>query len=405
MSGQYNFDTLEFTYYRDRSPAFEDFKTGKIDFWAENRAVGLGDAIQFRCAEERPREEGGHSGQARRGDAGIRLQHCAARNFKIRACGTRSTCFSISKRPTRSCSTAPICGSTASSRIRICNPRGLPEGRELEILNEIKSEVPPEVFTTEWKNPVNAKEGDYRKHQQEALKLFEAAGWKISSETATDPSCGVFLQVHAGDRIVFRAHGARSSQRQGRADDRRIPDQRRHVRADHSALCAEPQGARHQRDRSEPSTTRNTSSAKTTATSTSSSTISRSRIHPATSSAISGDRPRPTKTEAAIRSASRIPPSTSWSTRSCSRKIAPISSPRPTRSIAFCCGIITSFRNGIIPTSASPIGIFSAGPAKLPSQTSAPMQVWWIDAGKTEGRRSCKGKMIPCRSLSERERS
>ena len=36
---------------------------------------------------------------------------------------------------------------------------GLPQGRELEILNEVKSEVPPEVFTTECKNPVNATPG------------------------------------------------------------------------------------------------------------------------------------------------------------------------------------------------------------------------------------------------------
>ena len=33
---------------------------------------------------------------------------------------------------------------------------GLPQGRELEILNEVRDQVPPEVFTTEWKNPVNA---------------------------------------------------------------------------------------------------------------------------------------------------------------------------------------------------------------------------------------------------------
>ena len=30
----------------------------------------------------------------------------------------------------------------------------------------MKSEVPPEVFTTEWKNPVNTASGDFRKHQQ-----------------------------------------------------------------------------------------------------------------------------------------------------------------------------------------------------------------------------------------------
>ena len=31
---------------------------------------------------------------------------------------------------------------------------GLPEGRELEILEEVKDQVPPEVFTEVYKNPV-----------------------------------------------------------------------------------------------------------------------------------------------------------------------------------------------------------------------------------------------------------
>ncbi len=33
---------------------------------------------------------------------------------------------------------------------------GLPQGKELEILNEVKADLPPEVFTTEFKNPVGA---------------------------------------------------------------------------------------------------------------------------------------------------------------------------------------------------------------------------------------------------------
>lgn len=38
MRGQFNIDTIELTYYRDRTPAFEDFKSGRLDFWAENQA-------------------------------------------------------------------------------------------------------------------------------------------------------------------------------------------------------------------------------------------------------------------------------------------------------------------------------------------------------------------------------
>ena len=47
MRGQYNIDTLEFTYYRDRAPAFEDFKTGKLDLWIENRASAWATQYNF----------------------------------------------------------------------------------------------------------------------------------------------------------------------------------------------------------------------------------------------------------------------------------------------------------------------------------------------------------------------
>jgi microcin C transport system substrate-binding protein len=63
---------------------------------------------------------------------------------------------------------------------------GLPQGRELEILNELRSEVPPEVFTQEWKNPVyEAREGD-RKHLAAASKLFAEAGYTPKNGVLTN---------------------------------------------------------------------------------------------------------------------------------------------------------------------------------------------------------------------------
>ena len=55
---------------------------------------------------------------------------------------------------------------------------GLPQGRELEILKEVQAEVPPEVFTTEYKNPVNATPEARRANLRKAAKLLEQAGWK-----------------------------------------------------------------------------------------------------------------------------------------------------------------------------------------------------------------------------------
>jgi microcin C transport system substrate-binding protein len=63
---------------------------------------------------------------------------------------------------------------------------GLPTGRELEILNEIKDEVPPEVFTTEWKNPVNATPQDQRNNLRKAAQLLAEAGWKPQNGVLTN---------------------------------------------------------------------------------------------------------------------------------------------------------------------------------------------------------------------------
>lgn len=56
---------------------------------------------------------------------------------------------------------------------------GLPEGRELEILEEVRDEVPPEVFTEEYFNPVNETRSDERANLRKALELFGEAGWQL----------------------------------------------------------------------------------------------------------------------------------------------------------------------------------------------------------------------------------
>ncbi len=63
---------------------------------------------------------------------------------------------------------------------------GLPQGRELEILKEIADKVPPEVFTTEYKNPVNATPEDVRKHLSQATKLLADAGWQVKNGVLTN---------------------------------------------------------------------------------------------------------------------------------------------------------------------------------------------------------------------------
>ena len=181
MKGQYNFDTLEFTYYRDRTPAFEDFKTGKIDIWTENMASAWTTKYEFEALAkgfvkkeaikvERP--------------AGMQAYVFNERREKFQDVRTRQAfnlLLNFEEANQKLFNNLYVRTSSyfENSELR---SKGLPEGRELEILNEVKDQVPPEVFTTEWKNPENKEAGDFRKNQQAALKLLNAAGWTLGAD-------------------------------------------------------------------------------------------------------------------------------------------------------------------------------------------------------------------------------
>ena len=63
---------------------------------------------------------------------------------------------------------------------------GLPEGRELALLEEIRDKVPPEVFTEVYKNPVNNSSGASRANLKAALALLTEAGWELKGNKLVD---------------------------------------------------------------------------------------------------------------------------------------------------------------------------------------------------------------------------
>ncbi len=75
--GQWNFDELSFQYYRDRTAAFEEFKSGRTPILAGEQRQPLGDAVRLRRHQEGLGEEGGHSDEGRRAHAGLRFQYAS----------------------------------------------------------------------------------------------------------------------------------------------------------------------------------------------------------------------------------------------------------------------------------------------------------------------------------------
>ena len=183
--GQWNFDEFIFTYFRDRVPAFEAFKVGQIDYWPESSAKAWATSYDFEAVRR---------GLVKKEEIPVRrvtpmqafvmnLRRPQFQDVRVRKAFNlafdfewmnKNLFFDQYKR------TESFFGNSE------LQATGLPTGRELEILNEVKDQVPPEVFTTEWKNPVNATPQDQRNNLRKAAQLLAEAGWKPKNGVLTN---------------------------------------------------------------------------------------------------------------------------------------------------------------------------------------------------------------------------
>ncbi len=193
--GQYNFDEFKLTYFLDRTPAFEEFKSGKLDYWVESTASQWATGYNFPAIQKglvkkeaipvkrvAPMQAFVFNQRRKQfQDPRVRRAFALAFNFEE---ANKKLFYDLYVRV----------GSYFDNS-ELAN-KGLPQGRELEILNEVKDEVPPEVFTTEWKNPVNKTSEDFRNNMREASRLLAEAGWTIQEVAIEeDGSCGTFCSI------------------------------------------------------------------------------------------------------------------------------------------------------------------------------------------------------------------
>ena len=72
---------------------------------------------------------------------------------------------------------------------------GLPEGKELEILQTVSDQVPADLFTKPYTNPVGGDPQKLRDNFREALKLFREAGYDIKDTKLTNAKTGEVFSV------------------------------------------------------------------------------------------------------------------------------------------------------------------------------------------------------------------
>ena len=192
--GRNNFDELRFEYFRDTTVALEAFKGDQVDWRLENSAKNWATAYDFPAVaekrvllEEFPNRSSGimqafalNIRSDKFGDPRVRRALNFAFDFEEM---NKQIFFNQYKRIN-----SYFDGTELASN-------GLPQGKELEILETVRSEVPPDVFTTVYTNPVGGSPEAVRENLREALRLFKEAGYDVRDRKLVDTRTGAQFTI------------------------------------------------------------------------------------------------------------------------------------------------------------------------------------------------------------------
>ena len=194
LKGMWNFDTIKYTTYSDPTVEFEAFKAGEVEFRRENSSKRWATQYDFKGIVSKAVKKELYALNIPEGIQGFvfNLRRPQFADRRVREALGLAFDFEWSNKNlffdqyTRSPSY--FSNSELAST-------GLPSGRELEILTEVKDKVPAEVFTKEFKNPVNKTPDDLREHTRAALALLKDAGWEIKSGALVNAKTGEPMQL------------------------------------------------------------------------------------------------------------------------------------------------------------------------------------------------------------------
>ena len=189
--GQNNFKTISYIYFGDMDVAFEAFRSGAVNFWTENTARRWATSYDFPAVKDgRVKREQIENPYRNAGVLVGFLPNMRRPIFKdqnVRRALNLAFDFEELNRTTFFNQYQRIDSYFYGTELAA---KGLPEGRELEILNEIKDKVPPSVFTTPYKNPVGGKPELSRNNLREAIGLLKQAGFELKGNRMVNAKTG-----------------------------------------------------------------------------------------------------------------------------------------------------------------------------------------------------------------------
>jgi microcin C transport system substrate-binding protein len=192
--GRDNFDEMRFEYFRDATVAIEAFKANLVDWRTENSAKSWETAYDFPAVRDKrvvlekfPQRNRGimqafafNTRRDKFKDPRLRRAFNFAYDFEEM---NKQIFFGQYKRIT-----SYFYGTELASS-------GLPQGQELEILEKVRDQVPPEVFTKPYTNPVGGNPENVRANLREATRLLKEAGYEIRNQKLVNAKTGEAMSV------------------------------------------------------------------------------------------------------------------------------------------------------------------------------------------------------------------
>ena len=184
--GQFNFDVMTTDYYRDNTVALEALKAGQFDYWEEFSAKNWATAYDIPAVREKRliREELPNGSPVGMQGFVFNLRRPLFQDPRVREALAILLDFQWTNKQLFNGAYIRTDSYFENSDMAAT---GLPSPAELKILEPLRGQIPEQVFTTPFANPVTDGSGVIRDQQRRAYKLLQEAGWRIENDKMVDP--------------------------------------------------------------------------------------------------------------------------------------------------------------------------------------------------------------------------
>lgn len=187
--GHDNFDSLRYDYYRDLTVALEALKAGDVDFRREYISKNWATAYDFpslaegRVVREEIPDESIQVFQAFL----FNLREPKYQDLRVREALSWTFDFEWANKNLFYGAYQRLGSNFQGSELAAT---GMPEGRELDILEGFRDQLPASVFEEEFVLPSTDGSGNVRRELRQAIKLFKEAGYEVRDGVLTNAETG-----------------------------------------------------------------------------------------------------------------------------------------------------------------------------------------------------------------------